>query len=523
MLSVISLAEEETMISVKASGVSIKVAKSHSGIRFKMTVSEPLVEGVEIVEKGVIMSYLYDVKENFSKFMNRYYLDELTLDTKNALKVVNDDVVGEGEFDFACEFERMPLYSVKAEVAARGYVTYSLFGGEAVTVYSDTVIYDVYSVAERVAVSDTETEENKTGAKSYILDAYDAYISGSTDEGLLTITSPDKDEEVYPYYSEAKKYVLEGALSKSYSAYDAAEAIKIGFNNQYDNTEFFTVMYATKEDFSDAKLAFIKSEGKRVHKVNVFNLFKGTTYYLKVVASLSDGTTRSATSTFKTTDAGPRVMHLDGSYNIRDLGGYTTVSGERTLQGLIYRGGQMDSTFSANQISTALSDYGKHVAAKELGIKVIFDFRSSEHPVVIPGARLIYVGVGAYRLTNVNYQAKIREAFSVLADKNNYPMIFHCQGGADRTGTIAYFLLAILGVPEADVIRDYEFTTYSVYGARAITSESYIAKPEYEFFTTLDSMEGDTFNERCENYLLSIGVTAEEIASIRSIMLQGIE
>lgn len=45
----------------------------------------------------------------------------------------------------------------------------------------------------------------------------------------------------------------------------------------------------------------------------------------------------------------------------------------------------------------------------------------------------------------------------VFANPDNYPIIFHCRGGADRTGSLAFILNALQGVSEADLIKDYEF------------------------------------------------------------------
>ena len=38
---------------------------------------------------------------------------------------------------------------------------------------------------------------------------------------------------------------------------------------------------------------------------------------------------------------------------------------------------------------------------------------------------------------------------------------FHCHGGADRTGTLAFLLEGLLGVSESDISKDFELTTYS--------------------------------------------------------------
>ena len=45
----------------------------------------------------------------------------------------------------------------------------------------------------------------------------------------------------------------------------------------------------------------------------------------------------------------------------------------------------------------------------------------------------------------------------VVAGKNLY---FHCRIGTDRTGTVAYVLEGLLGVPEEDRVEDYELSFF---------------------------------------------------------------
>lgn len=40
----------------------------------------------------------------------------------------------------------------------------------------------------------------------------------------------------------------------------------------------------------------------------------------------------------------------------------------------------------------------------------------------------------------------------------------HCQGGCDRTGTLAFLLLGLLGVSESDLAKEYELSSFSVIG-----------------------------------------------------------
>ena len=529
----------DTTPTITASGVSIRIpdetTSTKGGLRFKTTVNTPFADGVEVVEQGTLLIPFYINGEN-----------ELNLDTKSVLKIPKSEgnyyTYEEDYYEFVAVLTDIPVCNLRSTICARGYLTYTVDGGEAQTVYSDMVIYDIYSIAKKVMTSETEKEATKVAVDEFIIDAYEAYskTDGGNEEGLLTITSPAVDETVYPYEDHVKNYLLavenyeqeiDVALNQyvdvtDYRHYaytdgylDCIAPINITWSNQYENVASFTVMYATQSDFSDAKYAHASA---RSNSVKVYNLFKATDYYVKVIANLKDGTTRTTTSTFKTADLGPRVIHLDGSANIRDLGGYMTSSGKRTLQGLIYRGGQMDDQYwnGSRYFNTEITAYGNYAAQNELGIKVDLDFRTDFATTNSPiqGATHEHIPVKGYYLNDTANKEYIRQTFSMFSNINNYPIIFHCQGGADRTGTIAYLFNALLGVSEKDIVRDYEFTSFSIYDRRAIWSTSYLNKNNGEFYTTLESQAGNTLQEKVENYLLGCGVTAEEIANIKAIM-----
>ena len=90
-------------------------------------------------------------------------------------------------------------------------------------------------------------------------------------------------------------------------------------------------------------------------------------------------------------------------------------------------------------------------------------------------------------------------------------MYLHCTYGVDRTGTVCYLLEALLGVSDADLRKDYELSAFK---------DSYINSEEFAVFVArVKMLDGDTTQEKVEGYLLSIGVTAEEIANIREIFL----
>jgi protein-tyrosine phosphatase len=336
----------------------------------------------------------------------------------------------------------------------------------------------------------------------------------------LMITSPNGIQ--YSYVKEAKDYLE----AKDANVKDFFKFMKNPFSPIVVSWEYpsgtvtgFSVKIATKPDFSDAKVIGVGADGR---SCELYNLLKSTEYFVKVIAYSGKDILNEAETSFHTASMGPRVMNVDGIYNVRDLGGYTVHGGETTLQGLIYRGGALTP---ADVYDSQLTEAGKKTMSEEMGIKTEIDLRSPTEAgnlseSVIPGASLIYIPIGGYgdafSDSTAGKQA-YQKLFSTLANENNYPIYYHCTGGADRTGTVSFLLNALLGVDEETLIKDYEFTSFSIYHMRN-TKEGDYAPRFKEFRNKLEAFEGSTLQEKVENYLLSIGVTENEIYNIRAIM-----
>ena len=341
-------------------------------------------------------------------------------------------------------------------------------------------------------------------------------------EEILEITGPVGD--VYGYRKELRDYLTAEGDDVSVSDYvsggketEAYEKISITWNSTCRDVEEYVVELSDKEDFSDAQSWSMSSTSR---KLNVYNLLKSTTYHVRVTA-VKEGDDVTDTFTFRTSDIGPRVMKIDGICNVRDLGGYKTASGKTTLQGKIFRGGQLspNANFSVYD-NVALTSSGKKYMSETLGIKTDFDLRSSaenkgltESP--IPGAVIEYYSAGGY-LSAFSDAGAYRRVFSALADESRYPLYVHCTGGADRTGTVCFLINALLGVDEKTLIQDYETTSFSIFEMRNKESATYAFTP---FLNKLKSdYAGDALSLKVENYLLSIGVTETEIYNIKAIM-----
>ncbi len=108
----------------------------------------------------------------------------------------------------------------------------------------------------------------------------------------------------------------------------------------------------------------------------------------------------------------------------------------------------------------------------------------------------------------------VKRIFSdILSKRENYPLIFHCSIGTDRTGMIAFLVNGLLGVDINDLYRDYLFSNFGDIGG-----DRNVIGITFNYVATIQNTKGNTLSEKIENYLLSIGVKQEEINSIRAIL-----
>jgi protein-tyrosine phosphatase len=63
-----------------------------------------------------------------------------------------------------------------------------------------------------------------------------------------------------------------------------------------------------------------------------------------------------------------------------------------------------------------------------------------------------------YRLQHPEYGRLLVEALEIMAEPANYPLVFHCMAGKDRTGVLAVMILSVLGVSDEDIMEDYSLS-----------------------------------------------------------------
>lgn len=254
----------------------------------------------------------------------------------------------------------------------------------------------------------------------------------------------------------------------------------------------------------------------------IFNLKIATTYYWKVIANLDSGLkVVSSIDDFKTVDQGPRNIFVDGVTNIRDLGGWITPNGNRVKQGLIYRSGRFNLSES-DSVVTEITFEGVDTILNELKVKTEIDIRKVDNNEVgsitsspIDESINYFSCPMEWKGSNIlldNIES-VKEIFSILADEDNYPVVYHCNIGTDRTGLFAYLINGLMGVSEEDLYRDYLFSNFGlINGTRTIDGikKSYVA--------TINSYEGNSLSEKIKNCLIGIGVEVKDIESVIDIL-----
>jgi hypothetical protein len=170
---------------------------------------------------------------------------------------------------------------------------------------------------------------------------------------------------------------------------------------------------------------------KKLHRYDMprMELKIATVYYWKLSARDSLGNKwNSQTISFMTATAWPRMLYIDGTTNVRDIGGRRNMDGFMIKQGLFYRSAEFNQTYSVTQKGLA--------QLMQLGIVCKIDLRnSSENPqIVMPWLRrydrpVTDAGGGMEPYLNglMNTHGPICSVFKTMADSRNYPMILHCR------------------------------------------------------------------------------------------------
>lgn len=251
--------------------------------------------------------------------------------------------------------------------------------------------------------------------------------------------------------------------------------------------------------------------------MEVYNLKVGTTYYWTVTI---DETT-SSVEEFTIDSTCPRNLYVDGITNVRDLGGWDTENGTKVKQGLLFRCGRLNES-SAETATIEITEAGKSTMLDELKVKSEIDLRKTDNGEVGGITSSPLGDTVAYYNCPMEWEGnmftdnreQILNVFSILSDEKNYPVIFHCNIGTDRTGMISFLVNALLGVPEDSLLKDYMFSNFgNIGGTRKVSGVT-----DSGYYKAVMEAEGNSLSEKTYNALVELGVPKAQLDAVIEIL-----
>jgi protein-tyrosine phosphatase len=239
-----------------------------------------------------------------------------------------------------------------------------------------------------------------------------------------------------------------------------------------------------------------------------------------------------------------RRLELEGTYNVRDLGGYATRDGGHTRWHTLLRADKLNRVTPAGQHT--LIDYG---------VRAIIDLRyspevQSEPDVFATSTALRYLhmplyelsGDGElpvvpngledlYRLILDHRQSQIQAIFNTLVSPGMLPALVHCTAGKDRTGVIVALALGAAGVPDETIVEDYVLSSRYLHTLldelRALARDNGF---DTEWYESLLTCVPETMERTLEHlnqayggipaYLLKAGISEKQLAQLRDALVE---
>jgi protein-tyrosine phosphatase len=158
-----------------------------------------------------------------------------------------------------------------------------------------------------------------------------------------------------------------------------------------------------------------------------------------------------------------RRVKMSGTFNLRDIGGYSTKDGKFTQWGKFYRSDTLHQlpveereVLSQKGIGLIVDlrfpHEGTYHFHKELGIKYVnislhnpADLRTEKPKSLFE----LYCSIIDSK------HESIYQIFQSFIAEQGKAILFHCKSGKDRTGIIAALLLDLAGVPHEIIVEDY--------------------------------------------------------------------
>jgi len=233
-----------------------------------------------------------------------------------------------------------------------------------------------------------------------------------------------------------------------------------------------------------------------------------------------------AKGTFRTEDRPPRLLRDPGIPNLRDLGGWKTADGRRVKQGLLYRSANLCENADEcpdGKVRLRTTPETRRYLSEDLGIRTELDLRTPkecrglESSPIGDAVRRVEISSGCYAQMKEPWAKEaLRKDLELILDAKNLPILFHCSGGRDRTGALAFIVNGLLGVSEEDLARDWDATALW-----DTEHDWYNRDTSYaQLLAVMNGCPGKTLNARIEAYVESVGFGKDGVVRLRALLLE---
>lgn len=342
-------------------------------------------------------------------------------------------------------------------------------------------------------------------------------ISSPSNGALVAQLKPVQARVARESWQDCRRYFDKGELSRSITADGChPERIRLSWKGGVGPYEVVLKRLPDGREFFRGK-----TEKRRVY-VDSLEIARRWEW------AVADSRGASAKGEFSTEDLAPRLIRIDGVPNVRDLGGRITADGLRVRQGLLFRSAGLNHN-SREENGKMIPGAGRLRPEERERINSLYGFKADldlRRPDEVFGMRfsplgesvkwinLRYTTYGA--LTNRISLVRAKMIYREILNTNNYPLVFHCIAGADRTGTLALVVNGLLGVSREDALKDYLATGYKDYG---VTDPRHLKMLD-DFLAAVDSYPGRTYPEKINSHFKALGFSDDELDGYRRFMLE---